>query len=95
MQIYLEATKARTAAPTVTASGESAQDLASKNHHYGIADYIANFINGMAGDEYALSKAEGILARVVQKTVLLEFSEDQLLESVRAEAERHSLRRNV
>jgi ankyrin repeat protein len=90
----LEASKASTAT-TVTTLGESAQDLASKNHHYGISEYIANFINGMAGDEDALSKAEGILARIVQKTVLLEFSEDQLLEAVRAEAERYSLTRNV
>ncbi|KAN0110997.1 ankyrin [Hyaloscypha variabilis] len=90
----LEASEAR-AATALTTSGESAQDLANKNHHYGVADYITNCIAGIAGDENALRKAHSILATVVKKTVHLEFSEDQLLEVIRAESERHLLRGDI
>lgn len=71
----LEATKAGTVG-IVTIAGETAQDLANRNHHYGIAEYIAKFSDGALVNENTMREAEILLTSIISKTVLLEFSED-------------------
>jgi ankyrin repeat protein len=75
----------------LTTSGESAQELAKKNGHDEIAQYLSTFSGAMAGDEKARKERDEAMASALGKTMHIGFSESMLMEAVGQERERMGL----
>jgi ankyrin repeat protein len=75
----------------LTTSGESAQELAKKNGHHEIAQYLSTFSGAMADGEKARKERNEAMASALGITMHIGFSDTMLMEAVRQERERMGL----